>query len=349
MDQATQILLGGVTAQALFTRPLGRWAGVVGGTAGLIPDLDMAFQGLADPAFPMEVHRTFSHSVVAMPVGAALTTILFMAVPSLRARWKAVFGAAVVAWLTHAPLDACTSYGTMLLWPFSKTWFAWDLVAIIDPLFSLVLLVGFIVAMKRRHATPAAVAFAICLAYLGLGWVQKGRALDAQERLIAARGDTAIHQRVMPQLGGIVFWRSLYLTDTDIHADHIRLTSQVQAYVDEEGSTPRFTPDDLPDTLPDDEAARAVFGRYYAFTDGFAARVPREGLEDVVGDMRYCITAGFDPVWGVRVVQGERPLWVQTAQVGERDVGTLVRTVLGLDGSFEPLPVVEGKARGEVD
>ena len=33
---------------------------------------------------------------------------------------------------THAVLDACTTYGTMLLWPFSDARFAWNTISIID-------------------------------------------------------------------------------------------------------------------------------------------------------------------------------------------------------------------------
>jgi len=65
---------------------------------------------------------------------------------------------------------------------------------------------------------------------------------------------------------------------------------------------------DLPEDVPDRKEVAAVFARYLAFADGFAARVP--GDEEVVGDMRYSITPSFHPAWGVRTRPGERPLWI---------------------------------------
>ena len=37
--------------------------------------------------------------------------------------------------LTHGFLDACTSYGTSLFWPFSSTRVSWNVISIVDPFF----------------------------------------------------------------------------------------------------------------------------------------------------------------------------------------------------------------------
>ena len=53
-------------------------------------------------------------------------------------------------------LDACTSYGTHLWLPFSGRKEAWNLIAVFDPLFTLLLLVPLALALRRpqRHWTP---------------------------------------------------------------------------------------------------------------------------------------------------------------------------------------------------
>jgi inner membrane protein len=334
MDQATQILLGGVAAQATFGRPLGRTACVVGAVAGFLPDADMALRGLADPLFPLEIHRTFSHSLVAVPLGAALVTLLFLPFPPFRQRKLAVFGAAFVGWLTHAPLDLCTSYGTMILWPFDHGWYALDIVSIIDPIFTFTLLVGLLLALRRRSPRPAWAALALALLYLGLGALQRERALEAQATLAAARGQKIEHARVIPVMGGLLLWRSLYVATGEIHADAFRLVPGLATEVAEGGKLPRFVAADLPEGVPDRAHVREVLDRYLAFADGLAARTP--GEESVVGDMRYSLTPAFDPVWGLRLVSGEAALWVERAHV-DRDLGRFLETILGQNASWHPL------------
>lgn len=338
MDQVTQILLGSTAAQAFAGGRMGPRAAVVGAVAGFAPDLDVLAKPLADPLFPMEVHRTFTHSFAAVPVGALLIAALFLPWPGFRRHGGWLFVAAFVAWLSHAPLDACTSYGTMLLWPFDRTWFAWDLVAIVDPLFSAVLLVGLLLALRRRRVRPAWIALGLALLYLGVGAVQRERALDAQERLATSRGETIEHGRVIPRMGALLFWRSLYRTEGAIRADQLRLPPFREAAYVEGGRRPAFTARDLPRDLPDREQVGRVFARWLAFSDGFAARLPE--TPEIVGDVRYSLTPGFAPVWGVRVEAGERPVWVDLAALRGPDLERFLGSALGTAGVYAPLPAV---------
>lgn len=336
MDQATQAILGAVTAQALFTRQLGRRAWIVGAAAGLAPDADMAFLALADPLFPVEVHRSYSHALAVTPLGAAFITLLFLPFAFYRSRWKAVFGAAFVAWGTHAPLDCCTSYGVLWFWPFDGTWLAWDLISIIDPVFTLCLLVGLVLAVRRGRARPAWIALACAVLYLAVGGVQRNRALDVQRRLAVARGSPAAYGRVLPSMGSVLVWRSLYRDNTDhMHVDTIAVVPFTEPRVHEAGSVACFSPADLPSDVPDPERLRTVFARYYAYADGFTARTP--GMEALVGDMRIGIEHGFEPIWGMRIEGGEEPRWVERIRESLGDLGTYMRVQLGLKGDLRPL------------
>ena len=53
---------------------------------------------------------------------------------------------------THGVLDACTSYGTQLGWPFSDVRFAWSNVSIVDPLFTAPIVL--LAATAARRAIP---------------------------------------------------------------------------------------------------------------------------------------------------------------------------------------------------
>ena len=63
-------------------------------------------------------------------------------------------------------MDPLTTYGTLLYWPFSDVRVAWNAIAIVDPLFTLVVLAGVALAAWQRRAAPAASALAVCFAYL---------------------------------------------------------------------------------------------------------------------------------------------------------------------------------------
>ena len=107
-------------------------------------------------------------------------------------------------------LDACTSYGTLLLWPFSYHRIAWDIIAIVDPIFSLALLVGVLWAVVGRRPWPARLAVCCAAMYLGFGIWQSHRATAVQDQVAVARGHAIEHRRVMPLPGSLVSWRAVY-------------------------------------------------------------------------------------------------------------------------------------------
>ena len=173
----THGLLGAAASQAIFGRKLPRSAGLIGMVAGMAPDLDLLLSVGTDPLASILYHRQLTHSLIFIPIGALLVSQLFIWMRSFKGVRLAVYGAALVGYGLHGPLDACTSYGTLLLWPFSYTRIAWDVIAIVDPIFSVTLLVGVLWALAVRQPRPAQVAVCLALIYLGFGVWQCNRAL----------------------------------------------------------------------------------------------------------------------------------------------------------------------------
>jgi inner membrane protein len=310
MDPITQSLLGAAAAHAAFSRRLGRAAIAVGLVGGEVIDFDVFLAPLADPALPHALHRHFTHSLAFVPVGGLIAAAPFALVPSLRRRWGAVYGAATLACLTHPLLDNCTSYGTHLLWPFSGARTAWDSMSIIDPVFTLILLAGVLVALVRGAARPAMIALAVALAYVGLGFAQHARAMGAQSALAAERGHEIApgRGRAMPTLGNLIVWRSVYEAEGRLWADAVRVPPAGAVQVRRGTSIARFTARDIPAHLARDERVRRVFAAAEAFATGFVGRVPAPGGaafdSEVIalGDVRYSFaTEGFAPIWGLAI------------------------------------------------
>jgi len=138
MDSVTQFALGAVIgAVALGPRIGARKAIIIGGLMGTVPDLD-TFIPSDDPVSSFTSHRGASHSLIiqalVMPLFAEPLVRLFR---SLRDHRIQTYLAIYLIFATHALIDAMTIYGTRLLYPLIDTPFGVGSIFIIDPLYSL--------------------------------------------------------------------------------------------------------------------------------------------------------------------------------------------------------------------
>ncbi|MGJ8665711.1 MAG: metal-dependent hydrolase [Patiriisocius sp.] len=152
MDSLTQIVLGAAVGEAVLGKKVGNKAMLYGAIAGTIPDLDVAARFFVDTVTALEMHRGFSHSI--------LFSVLFAPLFGwLVSRWE--HGASWKQWswlfffgfITHPLLDAHTTWGTQLFWPFDLR-LAYKNIFVIDPLYTLPFLVFVILAMLRKRDDP---------------------------------------------------------------------------------------------------------------------------------------------------------------------------------------------------
>jgi inner membrane protein len=302
---------------------------LVGAAAGTLPDADVFFRVWSDPALPWEVHRQITHALAFAPIGGLIALLPFLLFRHWRACFKPAVAAAILAYASHGLLDACTSYGTSLWLPFSDARSAWDIIAIIDPLFSAFLVIGVIAAARRSRPVPAVAALLLCAAYLGLGARQHATAMDQIARMAAERGDTIARARAVPTPANLVVWRGLYVAGGLIHADRVRVPLLGAACGRPGTTVPLFQTDaggqsaagEAGVTAPDRRRARIadVEARFQRFADGFVARDPSR--PDVLADMRYSLeVAAFAPLWGIRIsADGAEPVaWVDLTDTGRR-------------------------------
>ena len=228
MDIITQGLAGATLAQAFAPERHHRRAALIGIGAGLLPDADALIANTADPLLLLEFHRHFTHALVFIPVGAAVAALLFW--PFLRhaISLQQIYRYALCGYASGGLLDACTSYGTHLLWPFSADPVAWRLIAIVDPVFTLALVLPLGIGLYRRR--PARLGIVLALAYLLLGLVQHQRAEVAAAALAHERGHDPQHLLVKPSVGNLVLWRALYVVDDSVWVDAVRVGTDVRIY-----------------------------------------------------------------------------------------------------------------------
>ena len=137
MDPVSQGTVGAAFAQSSANKINIAKISIVGFLAGLAPDLDVLIRSSTDPVLFLEYHRQFTHSLVFIPFGALLVAALIFPLVKKSLSFKTTYVASFLGYATHGLLDACTSYGTLLLWPFSNERITWNNISIVDPLLTI--------------------------------------------------------------------------------------------------------------------------------------------------------------------------------------------------------------------
>ena len=339
MDPLTHGLLGAVAAKAVLGRRLGHPGWMIGAAAGMLPDVDFFIRSDADPLLNIEYHRQFTHSLAAIPFGGLLAALPWLTFRKYREQWRGVLAASLLGYATHGVLDACTTYGTHLAWPFSPSRESWNLMTTIGPLFTLFLLLGLFLAARKQSHAPAVAALALCLAYVGAAAWQRGHAEDALAHIAAGRGHTVDRMEIFPTVGNPLVWRTLYRSGDTLHADRVRvpLSSDAQwkagprmAHMDERHLT---------DAERADPRVRRDFHRFRYFSAGWVTRAPRDA--SVIADARYSLaTDAFEPIWGVRFkpAQPVPTEWVARDRERKIPLGELWQEITGRAEGYRPLP-----------
>ena len=327
MDPITQGALGAAAAQLAFGRKLPKQAAVLGWMAGMAADLDVLMQVPGDPLSTIIHHRGITHSLAFIPIGAILPMLPFLVRRENRERWRDLYMISFLGYATHGLLDACTSYGTMLLLPFSNVRISWDLIGIIDAWFTIPLIVGVVAAVRMRRRLPIAVASAWAALYMATGAVQHARAMDAIMERAASRGHVVEHARAMPSPMSLVNWRTSYRADGTIHVDAAHAPYLGTTTIIEGGSLPVARLEDLPEPLRSDRSVQRGFEVFSWFADGFVAWQTEDGNGPTLGDFRY-VTNGEEmrSFWGVEF---RADLPSKLRRVSFQDRGQMTRRLLG--------------------
>lgn len=336
MDPITQGAFGALFAgiamavdreRARDGKPVGRVALGVGALAGMSPDLDVLISSPIDPLLSLEFHRHFTHSLAFVPVGALICAVISWLILKKRfASFRQVYLVCFAGVVSHGLLDAFTSYGTQLLWPFSNYRVAWDSISIIDPLFTVPLIL--LLVWKRKISIYFATGFAVF--YLGLGFIQRDRAVAAVAELAQRRGHAeAVRLQAKPSFGNLIVFRGIYEFGERYYADAIRVPLFGKTSVYEGASLPKANVEfyqEIADTV--------LFGdikRFAWFSDNFLALDSRDAT--VLGDFRYSMLPNtVEPMWGIRVDMtraNEHTEFITMRSIGDRSFAQLWAMILG--------------------
>lgn len=236
MDSITQLALGAAVGEATLGRQVGRRALMWGAVCGTIPDLDV-FIPLGDAVKDFTYHRSASHSLLVLAALTPLVVWLILKIhPHTRDhRWR-WFALVYLAFATHALLDSFTVYGTQIFWPVSDTPMTWSTIFIIDPLYTLPLLVGIIAAaitaQKGRWGYAVNTA-GLVLSTGYLVWTLGAKLYVNHEAVDALKKQNIMYTGLLtvPSPFNSLLWRVLAVNDTNYYEGYYSLLDKTNDIV----------------------------------------------------------------------------------------------------------------------
>jgi inner membrane protein len=300
MDSLSQVALGAAVGVAVMGRRVPVWQSALwGGICGTLPDLD-AFVDHGDPVRNMTFHRAESHALLYLTLAAPLIALLPArlhrhAAAGFGRWWLAVW----LALVTHPLLDAMTIYGTQLLLPFTDHPFGLGSIFIIDPLYTLPLLLGVVAALALRSPRGFQwnkVGLVLSTAYLAWSVVAQWHVQGIVRDSLAAQGIAAERVFVGPAAFSTVLWRVVAMTPDGYHEAFYSLLDDAPRVRFDAFSRDRALYEKLKDQWP---VARMAW-----FSHGFFKMHERDGVA-VITDLRMGQEPGY--VFAFAVAQRTSP------------------------------------------
>ena len=225
--------------------------------ASNLPDIDIV-SGLWGNVAYLEHHRAISHAFPASPFLAAGLALVLCRLRGSQRRFGPTF---LLSWLgvsLHIIWDLWTSYGTRAMLPFDATWYSWDWMFIVDPVFLALLIVA---SFGRRWTGTAGfgrLALMGAVAYIAL---RAGAHWMAQGQAQSLAGSEFEVVRALPDALSLNRWRFIARNDEAFATGYVPAigTSRSRALF------PRTPPDALVRRIARESGAARVFLDFSAF------------------------------------------------------------------------------------
>ena len=297
MDPVTQGAFGAIFAQTISEKKKILFGSIVGCCAGLAPDLDIFIRSASDPLLKLEYHRQFTHSLVFIPIGALIVTFFTRIFFKKYLSWGETYFFSLLGFATHGLLDACTSYGTQLLWPFSDERISWNYISVVDPFLTIpvILAIIFAIIMKNKYLTLFGILY--ILIYLTFGAIQENRAEFVGKFIANLRGHNGKNLTVKPSLGNLFLWKTIYEDSGFYYVDAVRLFANSESCK----GTKIKKLDLFNDFSELDKKSQQYkdIKRFNWFSQGYLGK---RIDENIITDVRYsAVPNEVDGLWGIRI------------------------------------------------
>ena len=297
MDPVTQGAFGAIFSQTISNKKKILFGSIVGCFAGLAPDLDIFIRSASDPLLKLEYHRQFTHSLIFIPIGALIVTFFSRLLFKKYLSWGETYFFSFIGFATHGLLDACTSYGTQLLWPFTDERISWNYISVVDLFLTIpvILAIIFAIIMKNKYITLFGIVY--ILVYLTFGAYQENRAQFVGKSIANLRGHESKDLTAKPSLGNLFLWKTIYEDDGFYYVDAVRLFSKSE-YCQGTKIKKLYLPNDFPELDITSQQYKDI-KRFDWFSQGYLGKVIDK---NIITDVRYsAVPNEVDGLWGIRI------------------------------------------------
>lgn len=289
MDSLTQVALGGAVGYAVLGSKVGRKAILWGAALGTLPDLDV-FLPYAGEVEAFTYHRGFSHSLFVHLLISPIITWLILRIHTQTQQYRIEWFYLVFLCLsTHALLDSFTVYGTQLMWPLTEYPFGISNLFIIDPLYTLPLLIGLLFALipKIKPLTAKRMnTLGIVISSIYIVWSLGAKVLIDRkvESAFQQRNIDAIQYVSTPAPFSTLLWRIVVMTNNQYYEGYASVFDEPEDI----SLTPYQTSPELLEAVSTEWAVM----RLQWFTKGFYS-VNQLNNDIVLSDLRMGIECGY--------------------------------------------------------
>ena len=225
MDPLSQGLVGTSVSHLYIKNKRLVLLSIIAFLSAMSPDLDIFFRSDEDPLIFLEYHRQFTHSLIFIPIGGLVCSIFFYFVLARRyeINFKTVYIVSTLAYATHGLVDATTSYGTQLYWPFSNERVAFNLISVIDPLFTFPILLLLFFSILKKNYFLSILSVIWIFSYYSLGKYQEQRVTKYMMEIVSERGHKPDSLLIKPSFANIIVWKSIYEDNDVYYVDAIKV------------------------------------------------------------------------------------------------------------------------------
>ena len=229
MDSITHILLGASVGEAVLGKKIGKKAMLFGAIAGSMPDIDSVMNFFVSDLESLIWHRGFTHSFLAAfifgPLLGWLTWKYFRKQQSGLFDWTLLFTLNIIL---HDLLDTATMYGTKLLYPFSQHRYSFDTIFVVDPLYSIPLLVSVIalLILRRDHHSREnwnKFGLGISSLYMAFTFTAHQAAVNALGNAVNLEEKATSEYIAVPTLFNSILWYTVVKSDDGFKAGYYSL------------------------------------------------------------------------------------------------------------------------------
>tara|TARA_B100000686_G_scaffold34271_2_gene35886 strand:- start:2239 stop:3228 length:990 start_codon:yes stop_codon:yes gene_type:complete len=296
----SQGLIGVALPQSFSKKKFVRLAGIFGFFSGMFPDFDIFIRSSEDPLLFLEFHRQFTHSLIFIPLGGLVCSVLFFLILGRRQNcsFRQTYFYCSLGYGTHALLDACTSYGTLLFWPFSYERISWNNISIIDPLFTIPIFIFLFIAFLKKKRKFSRIALAWAILYLALGIFFRNAAIDMGKDIATRRGHFLVQVQAKPSIGNIFLWKTIYENSGKYYVDAVRTGPYPKIFLGESIAKLNLKSSFL--WLKNNSQQSKDIDRFRWFSNGYLAQDKKN--KNRIIDVRYSMIPNrIEPLWSIEL------------------------------------------------